>query len=237
MQMNRYEQTMSSASRDQVISQFMSKVYLWMTAGITLTGVISMYIGNNEELLMTVLTNQILFWGLIIAQFALVIALGAGLRKMSAALAIGMFLLYAALNGVTLSVIFAAYTRESIQGAFYTSAFSFAGLSIFGFVTKKDLGPIGNFCTMGLFGLVGFGILSLFFPAMMGGVSGQVYSLAGILIFAGLTAYDTQKIKMMAPRLENAEAMSKGAISGALTLYLDFMNLFLHILRMSGKRK
>lgn len=237
METNRYGQVYSPQARSEATSAFMSKVYLWMTAGITLTGMIAMHIGNDEQLLMTILTNQILFWGLVIAQFALVIGLGAGMKKMSAMMAIAMFLLYAALNGVTLSVIFAAYTRESIQGAFFTSAFSFAGLSIFGFVTKKDLGPVGNFCTMGLFGLVGFSIISLFFPALMGGVSGQVYSLAGILIFAGLTAYDTQKIKSMAPHFENSEAMSKGAISGALSLYLDFMNLFLHILRMSGKRK
>jgi FtsH-binding integral membrane protein len=221
----------------QIVSAYMSKVYLWMTVGVLLTGMIAMGVAGNQELLMTVLTNKILFYGIIIAQFGLVIFLSAGINKLNALMATGMFLLYAALNGVTLSVIFVAYTQESIQGAFYTSAFSFAGLSIFGYVTKKDLGPVGNFCTMGLFGLVGFSLISLFFPTLMGGVAGQVYGLVGILVFAGLTAYDTQKIKNMAPVYGNSEAMSKGAILGALKLYLDFINLFIFILRMSGKRK
>ncbi len=221
----------------QVVSTYMSKVYLWMTAGVLLTGAVAMGVAGNQDLLYTILTNKILFYGLIIAQFGLVIFLGAGMNKMNALVATLMFLLYAALNGMTLSVLFVAYTQESIQAAFFTSAFSFAGLSAFGYITKKDLGPVGNFCTMGLFGLLGFALISLFFPTLMGGVAGQVYGLVGIIVFAGLTAYDTQKIKNMAPIYGNAEALSKGAISGALKLYLDFINLFIFILRMSGKRK
>jgi len=151
--------------------------------------------------------------------------------------ATAIFLLYAALNGTTLSIISMVYTAESIQSAFFTSAAAFAGLSAFGYVTKKDLGPVGNFCTMGLFGLVGFSILSIFFPSMMGGSAGMIYGLVGIIVFAGLTAYDTQKIKNMAPFNGTDEHVQKGAIMGALQLYLDFVNLFLFILRMSGNRR
>ena len=184
-----------------------------------------------------VLGNKIVFYGLMIAQFALVIGLSSAINRLNAMTATALFLLYAVLNGATLSIIGLIYTAQSIQGAFFTTAFSFAGLSAFGLITKRDLGPVGNFCTMGLFGLFGMAILSIFFPSLMGGVSGQVYGLVGIVVFAGLTAYDTQKIKQMAPNSRDIEGTKKGAILGALKLYLDFINLFLFILRLGGNRK
>ena len=219
------------------VSQYMSKVYLWMTAGILLTALSAYSVASNQELLYTILTNKILFYGLIFAEFGLVIWLSAGINRMNSLMATSMFLLYAALNGVTLSIFSMVYTSESIQSAFFTTTFAFGGLSAFGFITKRDLSPVGSFCTMGLFGLVGFALISIFFPALMGGVAGQVYGLVGILVFAGLTAYDTQKIKNMAPSSRDAEAYKKGAIIGALKLYLDFINLFLFILRFGGNRK
>lgn len=212
------------------ISKYMSRVYGWMTAGVALTGSVAWYISQEQEYMYALLANRFIFFGLMIAQVVLVIWLSARIQKMSGAFAVSMFMLYAALNGVTLSVVSLAYTAESIQSAFFTSSCAFAGLSAFGYVTKKDLGPIGSFCTMGLFGLVGFAILSIFFPAMLGGVGGQIYGLAGILIFAGLTAYDTQKIK-------ESSRFGLNPIMGALKLYLDFINLFLFILRMQGKRR
>lgn len=225
-----------SPGRELVVSAWMSKVYLWMTGGILLTGSVAYWISNSQELLYTLATNRILFYGLIIAEFGLVIWMSAGIQKMNSTMATGLFLLYAAINGATLSVISLIYTAESIQSAFFTTTFAFGGLSAFGYFTKRDLGPVGSFCTMGLFGLVGFGILSFFFPSMMGTTTSKIFGLVGIVVFAGLTAYDTQRIKMMAPSTldENAQ---KGAIMGALKLYLDFINLFLFILRLSGNRR
>ena len=230
---------MTTTNRDVFVSptaslqlgEYMSRVYSWMTAGILLTGVVAWYVATNEPLLSAMLGNKILFFGLIIAEFALVIWLSARADRMSRVQASLMFLLYAALNGATLSIISLIYTAESIQSAFFTSATAFAGLSAFGYVTKKDLGPIGSFCTMGLFGLIGFGLLSLFFPQLMGTTASKVYGLVGIIVFSGLTAYDTQKIKA------GAYGQGNGAILGALKLYLDFINLFLFILRMMGQRR
>lgn len=224
-------------TRSLAISQYMSKVYMWMTIGILLTGFVAWTISNDQELMYTIVSNKILFYGMMIAEFGLVIWLSAGINKMNATMATGMFLFYAALNGATLSIFSMIYTAESIQSAFFTSAASFAGLSAFGYITKKDLGPVGSFCTMGLFGLVGFGLLSLFFPSLMGSMASQIYGLVGIVVFAGLTAYDTQVIKKMAPVSGHNEQVHKGAILGALKLYLDFINLFLFILRFSGRRK
>jgi uncharacterized protein len=219
------------------VSQYMAKVYMWMTAGISLTGAVGMAIASNDALINMVMGNSILFFGLIIAQLGLVIWLSAGIQKMTTLMSTAMFLLYAALNGVTLSVISMVYTQESVASAFFTTAFGFAGLSIFGYVTKKDLGPVGNFCSMGLWGLIGFGLLSLFFPNLMGSTASQVYGLIGIIVFAGLTAYDTQAIKKMAHQHRDADSHHRGAIMGALKLYLDFINLFLFILRMTGQRR
>lgn len=224
-------------SRSEVQAGFMTRVYQWMAIGVLLTAGISTYIGTNPELAMTVARNQILFWVLIIAQFGLVLGISAAINKISAATALGLFVLYSALTGVTLSTIFLLYTQASIQSAFFTTACGFAGLSAFGLITKKDLGPVGTFCSMGLFGLIGYSLLAMFFPAMMGGTAGLVFSLIGLLIFAGLTAYDTQKIKLMGQQAYSEEERSKLTVLGALTLYLDFINLFLIILRFTGDRR
>lgn len=224
-------------TRSLAISKYMSKVYLWMTAGILLTGYVAWYVGTNPDLAYGLIQNRILFYTLIFLQFGLVIWLTAGINRMNSMVATISFLSYAALNGVTLSIFSLVYTSESIQSAFFTTAVAFAGLSGFGYVTKKDLGPVGSFCTMGLFGLFGFSILAIFFPSLMGSMTSQIYGIVGIIVFAGLTAYDTQVIKSMAPTSSNDEHMKKGAILGALKLYLDFINLFLFILRMSGNRR
>lgn len=224
-------------SRSEVQAGFMTRVYQWMSIGVLLTAGISTYIGTNEALATSIATNRGLFWVLIIAQFAVVIGLSAMINRMTMAMALGLFLLYSALTGVTFSTIFLIYTQASIQSAFFTTACGFAGLSAFGLVTKKDLGPVGTFCSMGLFGLIGYSLLALFFPSMMGGAAGLVFSLVGLLIFAGLTAYDTQKIKLMGQHAYSEEERSKLTVIGALTLYLDFINLFLIILRFTGDRR
>lgn len=223
--------------RSEVSAGFMTRVYQWMFIGILLTAGVCTYIGTSEELSMTIANNRGLFWGVVIAQFAVVIGLSSMINRMTTVMATGLFLLYSALTGVTLSTIFLIYTHSSIQSAFFTTSFGFAGLTAFGYMTKKDLGPIGSFCIMGLFGVVGYSILAMFFPAMMGGAAGLVFSLVGLLIFAGLTAFHTQKIKLMGQHAYNEEERSKMAVIGALTLYLDFINLFLIILRFTGDRR
>lgn len=230
---------MSSIEIQQENARFMSGVYKWMTIGILLTAFISYYVSRSPELINIIVMNKIVFYGLIIAQLGAVFYLSIRIQKMSAISATIIYLAYAALTGLTLSVIFLIYTQDSIEQVFMITAFAFAGLSAFGYFTKKDLGPIGTFCTMGLFGLVGFSLITLFFPSIMTSQVSMIYGVVGVIIFSGLTAYDTQKIK--ASNILGNEGTAedhKETIFGALTLYLDFINLFLMLLRlMGGKRK
>lgn len=237
MEKNRGYSVLDVEGRTIIAAGYMTRVYQWMSIGVLLTAAIATVVGNNEQWAMTVVTNKILFWGLIIAQFGTVIALSAAINRMSVATATALFLGYSALTGLTFSTLFLVYNLASIQSAFFTTSVGFAGLSAFGYFTKKDLGPVGSFCTMGLFGMVGYALLSMFFPAMMGGTAGLVYSLIGLLVFAGLTAYDTQAIKMMGLQARSDEERGRMTILGALKLYMDFINLFLIILRFSGGRR
>lgn len=231
-----------SSYNDQAIAEenarFMSKVYTWMTLGVALTSVVAYAIAQNPTIAMTIVMNRILFYGLLIAQVGAVIVLSAAQRKLNAFAATAIYLGYAALVGVTMSVIFLVYTRGSIMNVFAITAMGFAGLSAVGYITKRDLGPVGSFCTMGLFGMVGFALISIFFPSMMTETASKVYGIVGLIVFAGLTAYDTQKIKAMnVIGNEGTEEDQKEAIYGALKLYLDFINLFLSLLRLLGKRR
>ncbi len=219
-------------------ARFMSHVYGWMTAGLCLTGAVAWNVAGSPELVAAIFGNRPLFWGLIIAQLGAVAALSWLINRISGLMATVIYFLYAGLTGLTLSSIFLVYTGSSIAQVFGLTAFSFAGLSGFGYITKRDLGPVGSFCMMGLFGLVGFALLSMIFPSLMSEGASFVFSIAGIVIFAGLTAYDTQKIKAMnAAGNLGTDAGRKNAIFGALTLYLDFINLFLSLLRLTGRRR
>jgi hypothetical protein len=219
-------------------ARFMSGVYLWMTIGITLTAITSFYVSHTPALASLFIKNKFLFYGCLIAELLLVISLVSLVKKISSLMATAIFVFYSILNGLTLSLIFLLYTQSSIASAFILTAFSFAGLSLFGYTTKKDLGPIGSFCTMGVFGLIGFSLMSFFFPSLLGGASAMIYSIAGVVIFAGLTAYDTQKIKNSnIIGNEGSEEDKKETILGALTLYIDFINLFLFLLRLMGNRR
>ena len=233
-----YTAQRSGAAIAEENARFMAGVYKWMTIGILLTFAISYYISITPSLVEMVIMNKFVFYGLIIAQLGAVFYLSMAINKMSAMTATLIYLLYAGLTGITLSVIFLAYTQESIQSAFLLTGFSFAGLSAFGFVTKRDLGPIGTFCHMGLWGMIGFGIITMFFPSLMTSSASKIYGIAGVIIFSGLTAYDTQKIKNSnILGNEGTEEDHKETIFGALTLYLDFINLFLSILRLMGNRR
>lgn len=236
MQRNGYLERTGILRREEASGRFMSIVYRWMTIGVAITAVISWMLAQSPEVVYGIATNKLLFYGLIIGELGLVFWLSARVEHMTAVKAITLFLLYAILNGVTLSTISLVYTAASIQSAFLTATCGFAGLSFFGYVTKRDLGPVGTFCHMGLWGIIGFALISLFFPSMMGGTLGTVYGVVGIIVFAGLSAYDTQKIKSMYIHFDQGSvAEQKAAVMGALKLYLDFINLFLFILRFMGR--
>ena len=218
------------------VNSFIRSVYNWMAIGLGLTGFVAFYVSNSESLVKLIFGNQILFFGLIIAELALVFSLSARINKMQAATATGLFMLYAALNGATLSFIFLIYTRSSITSTFFICAATFVSCSIYGMVTKRDLTSLGGFMTMGLIGIIIASVVNMFLRST--GMS-MIISYIGVLVFVGLTAYDTQKLKTMAlsqPAGLDDGVVRKGAIMGALTLYLDFINLFLMLLRVLGRR-
>lgn len=228
----------SAMSLAEENARFMSGVYRWMTLGILLTALVSYVVGSDPQLLEMIFSNSMVFYGLMIAELGLVIFISARIRKISAMTATMLYLLYSAVTGATLSVIFISYTQDSITSVFLTTAIAFGGLSAFGYLTKRDLGPIGSFCMMGLWGLIGFAVLSFFFPSLMGARTSLVYNMAGLLIFSGLTAWDTQRIKnSYVPGNEGTEMGQKATILGALSLYLDFLNLFLFLLNLMGGRR
>jgi uncharacterized protein len=216
------------------LSAFMSRVYGWMSLGILLTAAVSYGIGSSPELVAQIFANKLFFWLVIILQFGSVIYLSAMINRISAPAAAITFLMYSALTGITLSMIFVLYTQTSIASAFITTAAGFGGLSLYGYTTKRDLGPIGSFCIMALFGLIGIALLSFFIPSLNSNSMQIFFSIAGLVIFAGLTAYDTQRIKALAYAGGNAGSQ---AVYGALVLYLDFLNLFLNLLRLMGDRR
>lgn len=233
MQYPNYAMSQEAIAGEQ--QRFMVKVYNWMAAGLAITGVMAYYVAHNETMLRLVFENQVVFFLLIIAQLGLVFYLAGWVKNMSASLATGVFMLYAGLNGVTFSFIFLAYTASSIASAFLVTAGTFGAMSLYGYTTKKDLTSWGSFLFMGLIGIVIASLVNLFLQ------SEAVYwvtTYAGVLIFVGLTAYDTQKIKTMnILGNEGTEEDHKEAIIGSLTLYLDFINLFLMLLRIMGDRR
>lgn len=237
--MNPLDRSYVTKSRDSTrsLSAFMSSVYMWMVAGIGISGATAYYVASSPDLFMAIVQNKFLFYGLIIAQLLAVVALSGFVQRMSVAVASTVYIAYAVLVGLTFSVLLQIYTAESISSAFFVTAFSFAGLSVVGYTTKRDLGPVGSFCMMGLFGMIGIMLLGIFMPSMMSNTVQLVISTVGVIVFAGLTAYDTQRIKALQYQFATADQAKKGAIFGALVLYLDFINLFLNILRLMGDRK
>lgn len=229
------------AERDlQVIKSaqatLMRSVYLWMTLALAITGFASFVVASRQMLFQAVFGNRLVFWGLIIAEFALVVMLSARIHKMTAPTATMMFIVYSLLNGVVLSSIFLLYTAQSIANVFFITAGTFGVMSVYGMVTKSDLSKIGNICFMALIGLIIATVVNMFLKSegMM-----LVISYIGVLIFVGLTAYDTWKIKndIRQYGTEVNDMTQKLALMGALSLYLDFVNLFLYLLRIFGNRK
>jgi hypothetical protein len=215
--------------------RFMTKVMWWMCLALLTTAGIAWYVVSSEAIMRTIFTNQVLFFGLIIAEFACVIAISAAINRLSAMAATGLFFLYAALTGATISVVFVAYTQQSIFTTFLITAGTFAAMGIYGYTTKRDLTSVGSLAFMGLVGIILASVLNWFVKSTL---LYTAVTYIGVLVFVGLTAYDAQKIKRMAAGLaEGSEAEQKGAIIGALALYLDFINLFLLLLRIFGRRR
>lgn len=223
----------AAASRilaEESANTFMSKVYRWMFAGLALTGVTSYVVASSQELFSAIAPFMM---PLFIAELVMVLAFSFLASKVNSAVAAAMFLAYAFMNGLTFSVLFIVYTQASLFSTFAITAGMFGAMSIYGTVTKKDLTSWGSFLFMGLIGIVLAGLVNLFLqsPAVS-----WVASLAGVLVFTGLTAYDTQKLRNMQSSAAYASAGSM-AIQGALMLYLDFINLMLSLLRLMGKRR
>ena len=212
----------------------MRKVYVWMTLALVITGFTAYGVATSPGVLQTIFGNPVLFWGMIIAEFALVIGVSAAINRLSLTTATLMFILYSVINGALLSSIFMIYTASSIATVFFITAGTFGVMALIGYTTKTDLTSIGKYLFMALIGLIIATVVNVFIKS-----EGFTYILSyiGVLIFVGLTAYDSQKIKQMLLQAPDAgEGAQKIALLGALTLYLDFINLFIYLLRIFGKR-
>ena len=202
-----------------VEADFMQKVYLWMTFALTLTGFVAYRTTQSEFLLELIFSSSFGFIGLILAELALVFWISSGIQRMSSNMAIGLFLLYSVLNGMTLSVLLIAYTGASVASTFFITAGMFGAMSVYGYTTKQDLSSWGNLLFMALIGLILASVVNIYLQS-----SGLYWLInyIGVLVFVGLTAYDTQKIKQIAAQvIVESEEGRKVAILGALTLYLD----------------
>lgn len=219
------------------VNSFVRSVYNWMAIGLGITGVVAYGVANSPGVRQIVFGSPIVFFGLIIAQLAMVFMISARIQRMQASTATMLFILYSALNGATLSFIFLAYAQSAITSTFFICAATFTACSVYGWTTRRDLTSMGGFLTMGLIGIVIASVVNMF---VQSGAVSTIVSYVGVLVFVGLTAYDTQDIKNMAlsqPGDLDAGAVRKGAILGALKLYLDFINLFLMLLRIFGSSR
>ena len=215
----------------------MRRVYLWMAIGLFVTAGVAFSVVTSEPLLRLVLLNRAVFFGLLIGELVVVLALSALMNRMSPALAALVFFFYAALNGATMSVIFLVYTSSSIAFSFFAAGAMFAAMSIVGYTTQTDLSKFGSLLMMGLLGLIIASVVNLFFASSL---LYWIISYVGIALFVGLTAYDTQWIKnatTQAIMAGDTQLEGRVGVMGALRLYLDFINLFLMILRVAGGRR
>ena len=239
--MNYNELNFDTMTREQGLSMstafpvLMRKVYVWMTLALVITGATAYGVATSPGIQMALFSNQLLFWGLVIAEFALVIGISAAINRLSLTTATLMFILYSVINGAMLSSIFLIYTMSSIASVFFITAGTFGVMALIGYTTKKDLTSMGKILFMALIGIIIATIVNIFLKSS--GLQ-MIVSYLGVLIFVGLTAYDSQKIKNMLQMAPDAsEASQKLALLGALTLYLDFINLFIYLLRIFGRRE
>ena len=217
------------------LSVLMRKVYTWMALALVITGITAYGVATTPSLIEAIIMNRILFWGLVIAEFGIVFGISGMLHKLSLTTATLMFIVYSVINGALLSVIFLVYTMSSIGMVFFITAATFGVMALIGYTTKTDLSKLGSILFMALIGLIIATVVNMFVQS-----SGfqLIISYVGVLIFVGLTAYDTQKIKLMLNEQSSAdESAQKIALLGALSLYLDFVNIFIYLLRILGDRK
>ncbi|TDX48788.1 Bax inhibitor-1/YccA family protein [Orenia marismortui] len=214
---------------------FIINVYSWMALALVITAIVAIGTISSRTLLMMILGNNVVFYGLLIGEILLVMFLSSNINKMSVGTAVFSFVVYSVLNGLTISVIFLVYTGGSIVSTFFIAASIFAFMSVYGYYTDNDLSNVGSICLMGLFGLIIASIINIFFYSS---ILYWITTYAGVIIFTALTAYDTQKIKEMnVLGNEGTDEDKKESIIGALVLYLDFINLFLYLLRIFGRKK
>ena len=219
--------------RDVRVTAFLSKVYGWMFLGLLITAGTALIVASSPVLIETLILNRILFWILLFGQVGLVWYMAARVEKMSPATAAGMFLLYSAVVGITTSVIFLVYTSASIVSSFVITAGMFGAMAVFGTFTRRSLAGWGQFLFMGLIGVLIAMVVNIFW---LNDALSFVISVVGVIVFTGLTAYDAQRLKEMAVALPDGRVGSY-AVVGALSLYLDFINLFFFILRLFGGRR
>lgn len=225
------------ATSSSAFATLMRNVYTWMACGLAMTGLAAWLIAGMPNVIYTIASNSILFWGLMIAEVGIVVYFSARIMKMEYMTAGILFAIYSILNGVTMSFIFLAYTMESIAQTFFITAGTFAGMAFVGSTIKKDLSAMGRILIMLLIGIIIATVVNMFVAS-----SGfaMLLNYLGVAVFVGLTAYDTQKIKEMMYECSvygETEQNSKLALLGSLTLYLDFINLFLYLLRIFGNRR
>ena len=239
--MNYNELNFDAMTREQGLSMsaafpaLMRKVYVWMALALVITGATAYGVATSPGILTALFSNQLLFWGLIIAEFALVIGITAAINRLSLTTATLMFILYSVINGAVLSSIFVIYTMSSIASVFFITAGTFSVMALIGYTTKTDLTSMGKILFMALIGIIIATVVNIFLKSS--GLE-MIVSYLGVLIFVGLTAYDSQKIKRMLQQAPDAgEGAQKLALLGALTLYLDFVNLFIYLLRIFGRRE
>ncbi len=236
-----YRDLSTSINREQqleaaaVFPVLMRKVYLWMSFALVITAFTAYYVASSETILTAIFNNQAIFWGLIIAELVLVFSVTAAINRLSLTMATLLFVLYSVINGATLSFLLMIYTASSVVSVFFITAGTFAAMAAYGYFTKTDLSSWGKYLIMALIGLIIASIVNIF--TQSSGLQ-LILNYAGVLIFVGLTAYDTQKIKVMLLQATDAgEGAQKIALMGALSLYLDFINLFIHLLRILGDRR
>ncbi len=231
-----------AAGYDEGLRSYMLSIYNYMASGVLLTGLVALFVASSPSvnaLFFAVRPNggyglTLLGWVATLSPLALVMTMSFGINRLSEGTAKALFWAYAALMGVSLSTVFLVYTGGSIASTFFATAAGFGALSLYGYTTKRDLSGLGKFLMIGLVGLVVTSLISLFVPSI---AASPVFSAIGVLLFAGLTVYDTQKIKDMYFQVAGSEFAGKAVVMGALTLYLDFINLFLFLLRFMGDRR
>ena len=235
MENNFYNQVEERAQSSALsFPALMSKVYLWMTLALVVTGMTAYYVASSPAILYALGSNQIVFWGLFIGELVLVFVLSSRIMSLSFVTASLMFVIYSIMNGVFFSFILLAYTEQSIATTFLITAGTFGAMSLFGFVTKRDLSAMGRILFMLLIGLIIATVVNIFMKAE--GLT-LILNYAGVVIFVGLTAYDTQSIKQMRQEHGDKEGAEKIALLGSLSLYLDFINLFIYLLRFFGESR